>query len=281
MKPKNNPDDGVPSGPVPETERALDILDHSETSFTSAEFARELSRQLGLGRAQSRKLLTRLVREREISYQDLYGSTRVMRNFFKPVRITPHFTLTPPDQTPEEPNSRIITIAPGISFGSGHHPTTQLCLELLDFLLFDTDFSQCHPGGHAADVGTGSAVLALAACHGGMAGCRAWEIDPVSVNEARKNIQLNHMAHCIELTDDFMPPCPDEFALLMANLRYPTLKQLRDLFIDSLTSGGQLILSGFREWETPDLLSSYQEAGFTPEQIHHRKNWGAVLLRAS
>ncbi len=257
--------------------RALAVLDQSHKSFTAAEYTRALSKEMGLKPTRARKLLNCLVKDRELTYIDLYGSTRIQRNFLKPVQITDHFILTPPDQTANG-NGIPITITPGISFGSGQHPTTQLCLELMDQLFWDRDFLQRHPSAMAADVGTGSGVLALAACKGGMAHCHAWEIDPVSLNEARQNIRHNQLESRVHLSGDYMPVCPDQFHLICANLRYPTLKALLPLFSESLKPNGYLILSGFREWEFEDLIAHSRTQGFSLLEAPFRHQWGALLL---
>ncbi|MCG8567052.1 MAG: 50S ribosomal protein L11 methyltransferase [Desulfobacterales bacterium] len=278
MKPKSKPEAICPVDGEDPAGRALELLDQCETSLTAAEYGRQLSKQLGLSPRGSRQLINRLVGCQELSYVDLYGSTRIQRCFLKPVQISPHFILSPPDRT-VPPDMVTIRIAPGISFGSGHHPTTQMCLELMDHLFFETDFTQIHGRGMAADVGSGSGVLALAACAAGVSSCRAWEIDPVSVNEARRNIRLNNMGRAIELQADFMPPCPGHFSLLCANLRYPTLMELKPLFYESLTPGGYMVLSGIREWEIAPLTQAYTQVGLTPLRTLERKQWGALLLR--
>ena len=262
----------------PNIKVALDILDQADDSFTARAYTQALAQRLNISPRKARQELRALVETRELSYQDLYGSTRITKSFLKPVAISPHFILAPPD-TPVEPKAFSIRISQGISFGSGQHPTTQLCMEALDRFFFKTPSPEKFHPLAGADVGTGSGVLAMAMCRGGLGRCRAWEIDPNAAHEARRNIALNNLSHRIQLHEEFMPEARDEFSLICANLRYPTLRELAPLFRTNATSQGTLILSGIREWETQDLVDHYENAGFICQEIRHRKKWGAVVFQ--
>ena len=263
----------------PDVQRALDILDQAEDSFTTRAYTKALAKTLNLSSREARQGVRRLVEAQELSYQDLYGSTRITKSFLKPVAVSPHFTLAPPNIALDT-NPPPIRISQGISFGSGQHPTTQLCLEALDRVLFETKDHDQFQGATGADVGTGSGVLAMAMCRGGVDHCRAWEIDPISLNEARQNIELNHLSHRIQLHGEFMPETEDEFALICANLRYPTLRELAPLFLTNTRPQGHLILSGIREWESDALVAHYDATGFDCLDLRHRKKWGAAVFKA-
>ena len=103
---------------------------------------------------------------------------------FHPVRVGRRFVIKPSwrEYTPV-PNDLVIEIDPGLAFGSGLHPTTQLCLKILEDLpLHSKSFF---------DVGTGSGVLALAALKLGAQPVRAVDIDEVAVRVARENFERN------------------------------------------------------------------------------------------
>lgn len=259
------------------------LLAESEENLTARAYIRRISDHLGATTVQARKVLKHLVNDRHVAYQSLYGSTYVMESFLKPVRITDRFYIVPPGYKPrgKEGTGEIrILLHQGISFGSGHHPTTRLCLAAMDHLLFNAGGLETLPGRTAGDVGTGSGVLAIAACLAGMESCTAWDIDPNAVSEARYNTQANILADRITVSADYMPPLEHPLALICANLRYPTLKQLAPLFRRNLSPGGGLILSGLRSWEADDLTAAFQDQGFSPVWDRTLKHWtGLVLTR--
>lgn len=260
-------------------EAVLAILTDADTQVTARTYIREISRRTGVSARIAKTILRTLVDEKELVYQDLYGNTYVTRNFGRPVRVTDHFILSPPGMTAElGPRDIQIRLTPGISFGSGHHPTTRLCLAGLDHLFFATRIPvRTQP---AADVGTGSGVLAVAACLAGASECQAFDIDANAVSEARRNAAANGLGRRVPVfRHPFTADGPPLF-LICANLRFPTLKQLRPVFNARIRPGGILVFSGIRDWETDELTACYADAGFSPLWRQSEKNWTAVILQA-
>lgn len=259
--------------------RVLDILHESESRLTARAYIREIARELSLTQANAKKILKVLVDTQDVAYQDLYGATYVMEGFSKPVRITDRFFVLPPGiKSIAKANEIDLRILQGISFGSGHHPTTKLCLKALDRLFFSKTHVHQFPGDSAGDVGTGSGVLAIAACLAGMSHCSAWEIDANAVSEARQNVIANKLEQKITVIDGFMDVKHTKLALITANLRFPTLKQLAPLIRDALIPGAALVLSGIRSWEKVELIDHYSALGFTHDWDRDEKNWSAVTL---
>ncbi|MCK5836173.1 MAG: 50S ribosomal protein L11 methyltransferase [Desulfobacula sp.] len=261
----------------------LDILFESEEQLTARAYIHKIARKLSINAGQAKKILTILVNEQELVYQDLYGGTYVTQSFLKPVRVTEHFSLTPPGmESSTVPNDLKIDIKiilnQGISFGSGHHPTTRLCLDAIDTLFFNSPEIHLNTTLPGADIGTGSGVLAIAICLAGLDKCKAWEIDPNAVSEAKKNVAANDLSHCITIIDDYMPLCEAEFSVICANLRYPTLKQLSNHIQSSLCPKGVIILSGIRQWEKQDLIDHYTGMGFSLIWQKDEKKWSVVIM---
>jgi ribosomal protein L11 methyltransferase len=259
--------------------RALDILNNATARLTARAYIREIGREFALTSSQAKKELKSLVDNQDVAYQDLYGSTYVMESFSKPVRITDRFFILPPDiESIAGPNDIDIRISVGISFGSGHHPTTRLCLTALDRLFFSTGLSNHLQGGKAGDIGTGSGVLAMAACLAGMARCMAWETDPNAVSEACRNVTANGLEDKINVIHGIMTAQDLRLSLVMANLRFPTLKQIAPDIYSILVPGGHLILSGVRAWEMDNLKTHYSAMGFSIDWEREEKQWGALIL---
>lgn len=262
--------------------KALAILNNADTRLTARAYVREIAHQLQLPVSEARTVLKTLVDSRDVGYQEIYGTTCVIENFQKPVPITDHFVLTPPDipcdSLPE--NGHAVRLAPGISFGSGHHPTTRLCLAAMEHLFYrirpETSVLQA-PG---ADIGTGSGVLAIAMCLAGVSFCLAYDIDPNAVSEAKKNIDINALSGRISVLDHLFPKTGPMLGIISANLRAPTLETLAPVFRDRLAPGGFLVLSGIRSWETPDFKDSFSRCRMQPVWEKTEKDWTGLILKA-
>nr|NJM02299.1 hypothetical protein [Desulfobacula sp.] len=135
-------------------EGILNILDQSDVRLTAQEYIKEIKSRHSLSFSEAKKILQALIDAEELSYHYLYGSTYVEKSFLRPVRISPHFILKPPWSKERLPGKHIeIMIEPGISFGSGQHPTTRLCLDALDFCFFKNQGISLQPKGSGADIG--------------------------------------------------------------------------------------------------------------------------------
>jgi len=259
-------------------EGILNILDQSDVRLTAREYIKEIKSRHSLSFSEAKTALKTLIDNEELSYHYLYGATYVEKSFLKPVRISPHFILKPPWSKERMPGKDIeIMIEPGISFGSGQHPTTRLCLDALDFHFFENQAASLQLGDTGADIGTGSGVLAMAMGLAGLSSCAAYEIDPVSIREARKNIELNHLSGKIHMVEGTMKSGP-VFSIICANLRYPTLVSLSETLSSSLKENGTAVLSGFREWEKDLVLKAYIEQGFELIRQKDDKNWSCFVL---
>ena len=261
---------------------ALAILNNAETRLTARAYVREIADQLQLPVSDARTVLKTLVNNRDVGYQEIYGTTCVLESLQKPVQITDHFVLIPPDipcgSLPA--GGHAVRLAPGISFGSGHHPTTRLCLAALEHL-----FYRIRPGisvlqAPGADIGTGSGVLAIAMCLAGVSICLAYDIDPNAVSEAGKNAGLNALSHRILVLAHPLPADGPMLGIITANLRAPTLETLAPVFRDRLAPEGFLILSGIRSWETSDVKDSFSRYGMQPVWEKTDKDWTGLILAA-
>jgi ribosomal protein L11 methyltransferase len=164
----------------------------------------------------------------------------------------------------------VIVIEPSTGFGTGHHATTRLCLQLLQRLEVR--------GARVLDIGTGSGVLALAAWKLGAADVVAIDNDPDALDNARANIARNGAAPSIDIIRDDLAGLRIERAgIVLANLTGAVLVryagELRSLAVD----GGALVLSGF----APEDLAVI-EAAFAGLQVIEERvegEWAAVSLR--
>ena len=129
-----------------------------------------------------------------------------------------------------------------------------------------------------ADIGTGSGVLAIAMCLAGVISCQAFEIDPVSISEAKNNIKLNHLDDKITVIENTMNESENRFSIICANLRPPTLTVLSDLLYKSLKNSGIAIISGVRQWEKENVITLYSKKGLELIWQRDTKRWSAFVL---
>ena len=174
--------------------------------------------------------------------------------------------------TPGASNDRIvIIIVPSMGFGTGHHETTRLCLELLQQL-------DVH-GKHVLDVGTGSGVLALTAWRLGASRVSAVECDGDALQSARENIVRNGAIDAIELIGGDLAAVPvDRADIVLANLTGAVLQRQATRLNSLLLPGGSLVVSGFSVDEMDGVLTS-----FGPHSAHSTSDgeWAAAVISPS
>ncbi len=262
-----------------EKQMILDILADSDTRMTPRDLMKQAARKISISNSRAKQIIKELTLERELAYSYFFGSTFIEASFLKAVRITDRFVLRPPGTGGRKKKSDIeIHIDPGISFGSGRHPTTRLCLEAMDHALLQSALLGRTLKKTGMDIGTGSGVLAIAMVKAGITSCLALDTDPVCRAEAEKNIRFNGLEKKIRVTGDKIEPAWEAVHLVCANLRFPTLKGFLPLLRKITVPGAILILSGIRSWELDDLLSLYFEKGFGCLWQKEEKNWSGVLL---
>ncbi len=161
-------------------------------------------------------------------------------------------------------------ITASLSFGSGAHPTTRLCLELLVEVFEERTFRK------VLDLGCGSGILALAAAHLGAERVVAVDIDEMACREALKNVRLNELESKILVVKDSAYAFKEEsFDLVLANLTVGTLKFLLPEVLRLLSSDGVVLVSGFSPEQFLDLIP---EEALAVRELK-REGWMAALLR--
>jgi ribosomal protein L11 methyltransferase len=164
----------------------------------------------------------------------------------------------------------VIIIEPSMGFGTGHHATTRLCLQMLQRLELR--------GARVLDVGTGSGVLALAAWKLGASDVVAVDHDPDALENARENITMNGAGPAIDVIQDDLRGLRIQRAdIVLANLTGAVLvrfaEELRGLAVD----GGYLVLSGFAPQDAVVVRTAF--AGLTVIAEQSEADWAALCLR--
>jgi ribosomal protein L11 methyltransferase len=162
------------------------------------------------------------------------------------------FIVAPPWDLPAEPDTgtTLIVIEPSMGFGTGHHPTTRLCLRLMS----DLDVAQ----QRVLDIGTGSGVLAMAAALSGAADVMGLDIDPDAIDAAKTSATLNPLPPVVHFeTGDFRETQPAAADLVVANLTGGMLRTTAATLMALVRSRGSLIVSGFDESEEAEVRAAF------------------------
>ncbi|WP_456406149.1 50S ribosomal protein L11 methyltransferase [Thiolapillus sp.] len=196
-----------------------------------------------------------LVREnsRELQLEVLEDQEweRAWLEHFQPKQFGKHLWISPTGKQVNASEATVIQLDPGLAFGTGTHPTTDLCLQWLDAAQIE--------GKTVIDYGCGSGILAIAALKLGAARAIAVDHDPQALLATRSNAQINMVADRLETfaASDFTPRQAD---VALANILANVLVDLAPQLISLLSSGGQLVLSGILDHQADEVMAAYAPA---------------------
>lgn len=157
------------------------------------------------------------------------------------------------DYTPA-PGEIIIRLDPGMAFGTGLHPTTQMCLAALEELV--------NPGTHVLDLGTGSGILAIAAAKLGAGHVLAVDNDPVAVKTARGNVATNGVQETVNLVRGSLADVPESYDLIVVNILAKVIVEMAQQGLaNRLRPGGTLIAAGIIADQKLQVVTALKRAG--------------------
>ncbi len=197
---------------------------------------------------------------------------------FKPLKVTDRLVIRPPwEEYAAQPGETVITIYPGMAFGTGRHASTLLCLRALEEV-WEEDRPRAGNPWQVLDVGTGTGILALSAARYGAA-VLAIDLDPEAVAAALENVRLNNLVDRVLVEETPLASLRQQFGLIMANITAPDLLQLADALTARLLSDGVLIISGFLAEDAVRLAERYQGLGLHQTGFLTQEDWGALIFR--
>jgi len=191
-----------------------------------------------------------VVVEQRVSVEDT-DWVRHTQSQFPPTRISERLWIVPTWHDPPPPPACVVTLDPGVAFGTGTHPTTHMCLRWLD--------QNLQPGASVLDYGCGSGILAIAAAKLGASGVVGIDIDPQALDAARANSNANHVA--ASYTDSHgLSQCATTFDIVLANILSNPIKLLAPALLARVAPSGSLVLSGILERQAEEIIASYRNA---------------------
>ncbi|MCC6068669.1 50S ribosomal protein L11 methyltransferase [Ferrovum sp. PN-J185] len=193
---------------------------------------------------------------------------RLTQSQFEPIKINNQVWIVPTWHTPPNIDAINIRIDPGQAFGTGGHPTTQLCLTTL--------LSELNSASDILDYGCGSGILAIAAAMMGAKSVTGIDIDEAAVNAARRNAELNNVSAHFFNSQDWKGN--NLYDGVVANILAAPLKVLAPLLCSYVKPGGWLILSGLLAKQTEEMISIYNP-WITLSQVGQQEEWVCLMGR--
>ena len=198
------------------------------------------------------------------------------KKYFHPIEISERLLILPSWlENPCNPGQKVLTIDPGMSFGTGQHATTLFCLKVIDKLGAEKkDLS-------LLDAGCGSGILAIAGSLCGFGHIDAFDFDPDAVMITKENMELNKVSGFEPVTADAADyqGRPEKYDLVCANILAHLLKSFRANIASWVKPGAYLALAGILEEEFDSVVSAYEELGFELLEAETLKEWRSGLFR--
>lgn len=196
------------------------------------------------------------------------------KQYYFPVRVTRFLTVVPSwiDYEKEQDDELLIELDPGLAFGTGTHPTTQLSLTALEQTIRGNE--------SVLDVGTGSGVLSIASKLLGASKVTAFDIDEMATRVAKENIALNPTIGEIEVFENnLLVGVNQKSDLIVANILAEILLQMPEDAYRNLNDDGSLILSGIIESKANDVKEAYEKVGFTLVERMTMREWNCFIMK--
>ncbi len=197
------------------------------------------------------------------------------KEHFHPLRVGRRLVVAPSwrEYGPGE-GDVVIRLDPGMAFGTGHHPTTRMCLEQVEAL--------AERGVDVLDVGCGSGVLSIAAALLGARRAFGLDVEEAAVSVARANAAENGVADVVSAEAGSLPHPrvgDGSYDLALANISARVVVELAPALARAARPGGVLVLSGFLLKDEDAVRRAYAEAGGAVEQRQEDGDWVALRLR--
>jgi ribosomal protein L11 methyltransferase len=186
---------------------------------------------------------------------------------FKPIRIGA-FLVRPTWSDADPGEAIVLSLDPGMAFGTGLHPTTQACLRALSRI----DVARMR----VADVGTGSAILAIACAKRGAREVVAVDIDEVAAREAKENVARNGVG--IDVGVGSASDLVGTFDVVLANIVAAVLQKIAPHLAAHLGRGGRLVVAGIIATEEDEIRAAFAGHGLRPVGREQEGDWVTLEL---
>lgn len=202
------------------------------------------------------------------------------KDYYHPTPLGARLVVCPSwEQYDKKPNELVITLDPGMAFGTGTHHTTRLCAQLLEDVV--------KPGDRVLDMGTGSGILSIAALLLGAATAVGVDIDPVAVRTAAENAAINGFSVPVftAVSGNLVVDATmggrlgGGYTVIAANIVADVIIALAPAIRVQLAPGGSLVASGIILPRKDEVLQALTENGLAIIEVRENDGWCAILAR--
>ena len=195
------------------------------------------------------------------------------KRVLKAVRISKNIVIKPPWENYSQMSHEIVVdINPSMAFGTGHHETTKLCIQLIEDILDNSKkFS-------LLDAGCGSGILSIVASKLGISNILAFDIDKIAVLETKSNVKKNNVKN-VDFFCGRIESIRSKYDIVVANISVDTLISMKDSFKKLIYEDGVLILSGIPLERSLEIKESYTNFGFSEVKEKIEGEWVAFEFK--
>lgn len=198
------------------------------------------------------------------------------KEHWKPTRASEHIVICPSwEDYALKKDEILIHLDPGSAFGTGTHATTQLCIQAIEKYVKDGDF--------VADIGTGSGILAIAAVKCGASHAVGIDNDPLVIDVAIDNAQVNNVLSKIEFkhetADELLKNHSSEFDFVAANILHNVLAEIMEDLKGLMKSGAYMVLSGILDEKKKVVYDAIEKHGLCIVETLKQENWIAIVVK--
>ena len=212
--------------------------------------------------------------ELEMKDVDEEDWSNAWKKYYHPVQVGEHLVVCPSwEAYDRQPDDVVLTLNPGMAFGTGTHDTTRLCMELLEKYITPQDT--------VLDVGCGSGILAITAALLGANKIIGCDIDEVAVKVAGENAALNGVQDRIAFHQgDLTSQVEGSFQIICANIVADVIIRLSEDAGRYLAKDGIFITSGIIDTREQDVLNALEQNGFQVIERRTSGGWVALACKA-
>ena len=202
------------------------------------------------------------------------------KDSYPPQEVGENLVVLPYWLAEEETSRKKIILDPGLTFGTGAHPSTQMVMEAME--------QRVQPGWHCLDLGSGSGILSITALRLGAQSAVGVDIDPKAEDIARENAAYNgfgspaFIALTGNVTEDkalMYRLSQDRYDLLLVNIVADVIIGLSPILPDFMGEHTLLICSGILDSRLGDVTAALEKAGLTVTEIRAKEEWRCVLAK--
>ncbi|MED4585678.1 50S ribosomal protein L11 methyltransferase [Brevibacillus choshinensis] len=196
------------------------------------------------------------------------------KKYYKPVHVTDRMTIKPvwEEYEPRAADEVIIEMDPGMAFGTGTHPTTILCLRAVE--------KYVDQGDRLYDVGTGTAILSIAAIKLGAEHVLAMDLDEVAVRSAQANTELNGVHESITVRqNNLLDGVEEPVDIVVANILAEVIVRFTDDVYRVLKPEGVFIASGIIQAREADVKKALADSGLVVVETIMIDDWVAIVSK--